>query len=56
MWIHAVAMAVLLMLGAGVHYFSKTPNSPVEKLIEQLLKSDGIDVDFSASDKINQDK
>ena len=55
MWIHAVVMAVLLMLGAGVHYFSKESDSPAEQLIEKLLKADGIEIDFSSPDDADDD-
>lgn len=44
-------MVVCLLVGAGVFYFTKKPDSPLEQAAESILKMQGVDIDFSESAK-----
>jgi hypothetical protein len=52
------AIVIGAATGVGLYYqfFSKTIDSPVEQVAEQVLRDNGIDVDFSASKKENKDE
>ncbi len=53
----AIVIAVAIIVGAGAHYFSGKDDSPIEQVSEQILKTKGIDIDFSADAKrLEEDK
>ena len=48
--ITAAVIAILLITGFGIHHFSAQPNSAAEQIVEQALRFEGINIDFSAGD------
>ncbi len=43
-------IAGLLIVGAAVHYFSGKPDTCAEEFVEQVLRIEGVDIDFSAAE------
>lgn len=52
--ISAVLIAAATGVGLYFQYFSKSIDSPIEQVAEEILKDNGIDVDFSESKKMNE--
>lgn len=46
-----IVIAVLLIVGSAVHYFAGEPDTCAEEIVEQVLRIEGVDIDFSAYDK-----
>ncbi len=46
-----VLIAAASSVGLYFQFFSKSIDSPIEQAAEQLLKENGIDIDFSESKK-----
>lgn len=53
---HFIVIVVAFVVGIGAHYFTKKNDSCLEQIAEQILKSENIDVDFSAPDKEKEAK
>lgn len=49
--IEALIIVIAIVVGVGAHFFSQKNDSPAEQAAEQVLKSKGIDIDFSAESK-----
>lgn len=54
--ITALVTAAAICLGYGAHVVTKKDDSPVEQIAEAFLKTKGIDIDFSADDKVEENK
>ncbi len=50
----AIVIAVAVIVGCGAHLFTKKVDSPAEQVAEAVLRSKGIDIDFSAYEKQEQ--
>lgn len=50
MWA-TIGIIVLLCLGLGISHFSDKDDSPAEQAVEAMLKTQGVDIDFSPDDK-----
>ena len=48
---HIIVVTVLLIMGAFVHVASKTNDSPLEQIIEDALRIEDVNVDFSRAAK-----
>lgn len=46
-----IIIAILMVLGVGIHEVSKKNDTAPEQLIEAVLRSQGVEYDFSADDK-----
>ena len=55
MWV-PILIAVLMLVGAGVHRYTHQNDSAVEQVVEEVLKVEGVDIDFSAADKAAEPK
>lgn len=42
-----IIIAICVCLGAGSYFYTKTPDSPGEQIAEAVLKTEGINLDFS---------
>ena len=49
-----VIVVVALTLGIGSKFMFKKPDNPIEQASEAVLRSQGIDIDFSAAQKSEQ--
>lgn len=45
-----ILIAVLLIVGSAIHYFSGKPDTCAEELVEEVLRVEGVTVDFSAAE------
>lgn len=46
-----ILIAALLIVGSAVHYFAGKPDTCAEEFVEQVLRIEGVDIDFSAYEK-----
>ncbi|MCW1908633.1 MAG: hypothetical protein KIH63_004800 [Candidatus Saccharibacteria bacterium] len=49
--VHALIIVAAIVIGAGWRYFTNTNDSAVEQIAEEVLKQEGINIDFSDADK-----
>ncbi len=49
--VSAVVITLAVIVGFSVNYFTGKPDTPIEQLSEEVLRSQDIDIDFSADEK-----
>ncbi len=46
-----IIIAILMVVGVGIHEVTKKDDTPAEQFIEAILRAEGVEYDFSAEDK-----
>lgn len=44
-----------LVVGSAAYFISKKNDSPIEQAAEAVLKTQGVDIDFSPDDEVDND-
>ncbi len=55
MWAKIVVMIIALLFGLCAHVITRKNDSAIEQAAEAILKSEGIDIDFSPDDDVGNE-
>lgn len=45
-----IVIVVLVIAGSAIHYFAGKPDTCAEELVEQILRIENVNIDFSAAE------